>query len=74
MATILSYGFYLALAALVVVLVLGLINITRTDEGQSSRSNQLMRLRVIVQFVVIAILVLLGIVLGSIGIPGMGNG
>lgn len=66
MATVLSYGFYIALAALVVVLVLGLVNITRTDEGQSSRSNQLMRLRVIVQFVVIAILVLLGIVLGSI--------
>lgn len=66
MATILSYGFYFALAALVVVLVVGLINITRNDEGQSSRSNQLMRLRVIVQFVVIAILVLLGIVLGSI--------
>lgn len=74
MATVLSYGFYIALAALVVVLVLGLVNITRTDEGQASRSNQLMRLRVIVQFVVIAILVLLGIVLGSIGIPGMGNG
>jgi len=67
MATLLSYGFYIALAALVVVLVLGLINITRSSgEEQSSRSNKLMRLRVIIQFVVIAILVLLGIVLGSI--------
>ncbi|WOR15026.1 twin transmembrane helix small protein [Hyphomonas sp. FCG-A18] len=67
MATLLSYGFYIALAALIVVLVLGLINITRpSSEEQSSRSNKLMRLRVIIQFVVIAILVLLGIVLGSI--------
>ena len=67
MATLLSYGFYIALAALLVVLVLGLINITRSSgEEQSSRSNKLMRLRVIIQFVVIAILVLLGIVLGSI--------
>jgi hypothetical protein len=67
MATLLSYGFYIALAALIVVLVLGLINITRpSSEEQSSRSNKLMRLRVIIQFVVIAILVLLGIVLGAI--------
>jgi len=66
MATFLQYGLYIAMAALVVVLVLGLVNITRTDEGQASRSNQLMRARVIVQAVVVGILVLLGIVLGSI--------
>ena len=66
MATFLQYGLYIAMAALMVVLILGLINITRTDEGQASRSNQLMRARVIVQAVVVGILVLLGIVLGSI--------
>ena len=66
MATFLQIAFYVALAALVVVLVLGLINITRSDDGQASRSNKLMRLRVMVQAVVIGILVLLGIVLGSI--------
>ncbi|MEM9938901.1 MAG: twin transmembrane helix small protein [Pseudomonadota bacterium] len=66
MATFLQYGLYIAMAALVVVLIMGLVNITRTDEGQASRSNQLMRARVIVQAVVIGILVLLGIVLGSI--------
>ena len=66
MATILSYGLYIAIAALFVVLVLGLINLTRTDGTQASRSNKLMRMRVLIQFVVVAILVLLGIVLGSI--------
>lgn len=66
MATLLSYGLYIAIAGLTIILILGLINLTRTDEGQASRSNQLMRYRVIAQAVVIAILVLLGIVLGSI--------
>lgn len=66
MANALTIGLYVAIAALVVVLIMGLINLTRTDEGQPSRSNQLMRIRVMAQAVVIAILVLLGIVVGSI--------
>ncbi len=66
MATALTIGLYVAIAALVVVLIMGLINLTKTDEGQPSRSNQLMRVRVMVQAVVIAILVLLGVVVGSI--------
>ncbi len=66
MATALTIGLYVAIGLLVVVLIMGLVNLTRTDEGQPSRSNQLMRVRVMVQAVVIAILVLLGIVLGSI--------
>lgn len=67
MATFLQFAFYIALAALVVVLVLGLVNPTRTDPGQPSRSNKLMRMRVLVQAIVIGILVLLGVVLGAIG-------
>lgn len=67
MATFLQFAFYIALAALVVVLVLGLVNLTRTDPGQPSRSNKLMRMRVLVQAIVIGILVLLGVVLGAIG-------
>ncbi|MEE2930786.1 MAG: HIG1 domain-containing protein, partial [Pseudomonadota bacterium] len=66
MASALTIGLYVGIAILFVVLVMGLINLTRTDDGQRSRSNQLMRLRVIVQAVIIGILVLLGIVLGSI--------
>ena len=67
MATFLQFAFYIALAALVVVLVLGLVNLTRTDPGQPSRSNKLMRMRVLVQAIVIGILVLLGVVLGAFG-------
>lgn len=67
MAPILSYGLYIAIAALFVVLVIGLVNLTRTDDDQASRSNKLMRMRVLIQFIVIVILVLLGVVLGSIG-------
>ena len=66
MASALTIGLYVGIAILFVVLVMGLINLTRTDDGQRSRSNQLMRLRVIVQAVIIGILALLGIVLGSI--------
>ena len=66
MATALTIGLYVAIGLLVVVLIMGLVNLTRTDDGQPSRSNQLMRVRVMVQAAVIAILVLLGIVLGSI--------
>lgn len=66
MATFLSYALFVGVAALVIVLILGLVNLLQTDEGQPSRSNKLMRARVLAQAVVIGILVLLGIVLGSI--------
>jgi predicted cation transporter len=66
MASALTIGLYIAIGILFVVLVMGLINLTRTDDGQRSRSNQLMRMRVMVQAVVIGILVLLGSVVGSI--------
>ncbi|MCF6329712.1 MAG: twin transmembrane helix small protein [Henriciella sp.] len=66
MAMYLQIAFYVSLVVLFGVLVLGLVNMTRSDEGQASRSNKLMRLRVIAQAVVIGILILLGIVLGSI--------
>ena len=66
MASALTIGLYVAIGVLFVVLVMGLINLTKTDDEQRSRSNQLMRMRVIVQAVVVGILVLLGIVVGSI--------
>lgn len=67
MANLLTIGFYVALAALLVVLVMGLVNLTRTDPDQASRSNKLMRLRVVLQAVAIAILCALGLVLGAFG-------
>lgn len=66
MASALTIALYIGIFGLVVVLAMGLINLTKTDEGQRSRSNQLMRMRVMIQAVVIGILILLGIVLGSI--------
>ncbi len=66
METFLTMAFWVALAGVFVILVLGLINLARGDENQASRSNQLMRLRVLVQFVAILILVVLGFVTGAI--------
>lgn len=68
MQTILMTGFYIALAALVIVLGLGIANLARTDDNQASRSNKLMRLQVLVQAIVIALLVGLGMVVGAIKI------
>ncbi|MEM7766991.1 MAG: twin transmembrane helix small protein [Pseudomonadota bacterium] len=68
MQTFLTYGFYAALAGVFVVLVLGLLNLVRADAGQASRSNQLMRLRVVVQFVAVLLLVAIGFLSGAIDI------
>lgn len=70
MTTALTIAFYAALAGVFIILVLGLINLVRSDDRQASRSNQLMRLRVIVQFIAICILALLGIVTGAIQFGG----
>lgn len=70
MQSLLTIGFYVALAGVAVVLFLGLANLVRKDDKQVSRSNQLMRLRVILQAVAIAFLVLIGIVAGAIKFGG----
>lgn len=61
----LSYGVYVAIAAVFVVLAFGVVNLVRTDAKQASRSNKLMRLRVLVQFIAIILLVILGAVAGA---------
>jgi hypothetical protein len=61
--TILFYG---AMAALLIVLGLGIANLARTDENQPSRSNKLMRMRIFIQAVVIALLVVIGFMAGAI--------
>ena len=68
MQTVLMTGFYIALVALLVVLGLGIANIARSDNKRASRSNKLMRLRILVQAVVIVILVALGVTVGAIKI------
>ena len=70
MQSFLTIGFYIALAAIVAVLLFGIFNLTRQDANQASRSNKLMRLRVIFQAVAIAFLVLIGIVAGAIKFGG----
>lgn len=70
MQSLLTIGFYVALAGVAVVLFLGLANLVRKDDKQVSRSNQLMRLRVILQAVAIGLLVLIGIVAGAIKFGG----
>jgi uncharacterized membrane protein YidH (DUF202 family) len=70
MTSLLTTGFYIALGAIVVVLGFGIANLARQDEKQASRSNQLMRLRVILQAVAIALLVIIGIAAGAIKFGG----
>lgn len=65
MTNLLTIGFYIVLAVLLVVLVLGIANMARTDENQASRSNKLMRLRVLVQAIAILMLVALGFFAGA---------
>ena len=63
----LGYALYIAMAAVFVILVLGLINLFSKSDQQRSRSNKLMRLRVLVQFIAILLLVALGWSTGFIG-------
>lgn len=65
MQLFLSIAFYVGIAALVIVLGLGIANLARTDENQASRSNKLMRMRIFVQAIIIAILVALGALAGA---------
>jgi heme/copper-type cytochrome/quinol oxidase subunit 2 len=61
----LTWALYGAIGVVFVVLALGVINLVRTDSQARSRSNKLMRLRVLVQFIAIIILVALGVVAGA---------
>ncbi len=65
MEAFLIYGVYIAIGAVFVVLVFGIVNLVRTDGQARSRSNKLMRLRVLVQFIAIVMLVLMGIAAGA---------
>jgi uncharacterized membrane protein len=66
MQLLISILFYGALAALLVVLGLGIANLARTDDNQPSRSNKLMRMRIFIQAIVIALLVVIGFMAGAI--------
>jgi tellurite resistance protein TehA-like permease len=63
----LTIALYVVIAILFVVLAVGIANLVRTDKNARSRSNQLMRLRVAVQFVAVVIIALIGWVSGAFG-------
>jgi len=65
MEMFLLYGVYIAIGAVFVVLAFGVVNLVRTDDQAPSRSNRLMRLRVLIQFIAILLLVALGAVSGA---------
>lgn len=57
--------FYASLALVFVILLMGVVNLVRTDEEQASRSNKLMRMRVLAQFVVVIIVLIIGWMMGA---------
>ncbi len=61
----LSYALYTVIGVVFVVLAFGVFNLVRTDDQARSRSNKLMRLRVVVQFVAIILVVAIGLVAGA---------
>ncbi len=61
----LAFGVYIAIGAVFIVLAFGVANLVRTDSQARSRSNKLMRLRVLVQFIAIILLVALGAAAGA---------
>ena len=67
MTSPLGWALYAAMAVVFIILVLGLLNLFSKSDEQRSRSNKLMRLRVLAQFVAIIILVALGWASGLIG-------
>ena len=68
---ILGIPLFIAMAAVLIVLAMGLFNLFNTNEEQQrTRSNQLMRMRVLMQFIAIAILVAIGFISGVIKFGG----
>jgi formate hydrogenlyase subunit 3/multisubunit Na+/H+ antiporter MnhD subunit len=61
----LVYALYAVIGVVFIILAVGVINLVRTDDKARSRSNKLMRLRVLVQFIAIIILVLIGVMAGA---------
>lgn len=61
----LAIGVYITIGAVFVVLAFGVANLVRTDSQARSRSNKLMRLRVLVQFIAILLLCGLGLAAGA---------
>ncbi|MGB0919760.1 MAG: twin transmembrane helix small protein [Alphaproteobacteria bacterium] len=59
MESVLTILIPIAMAAVVIVLALGLFNMFRRDAASPSRSNKLMRLRILFQFIAVVLIMLL---------------
>ena len=62
----LTIALYAVVGVLFIVLAIGVANLLRTDKNAVSRSNKLMRLRVVVQFVAVMLVVALGFLVGAL--------
>ena len=58
---------YIAMLAVVIILVTGIVNLYRGDEKARSRSNKLMRLRIVLQFSAILIIIAIFLVRQNFG-------
>ena len=56
--SIVNSAIFIAMGTVLVVLVAGIVNLTLTGDKARSRSNQLMRLRVLVQFLAVIFLMI----------------
>lgn len=54
--TNINWAIFIAVAIVVIVLVVGVVNLAFSGDKAKSRSNQLMRLRVIAQFVAVVLI------------------
>ena len=67
MDTILNGFLFIAMLGVVGVLVFGIVNLYRTDGKARSRSNKLMRLRVVLQFAAVMLIVAIFLVKENLG-------
>lgn len=63
----LTYALYGTIGIVFIILAFGIFNLVRTDDQAQSRSNKLMRLRVLMQFIAIILLVAIGFLSGAFG-------
>ena len=67
MDTVLTGLLYIAMLAVVITLGFGIFNMYRSDDKARSRSNKLMRLRVVLQFTAVLIIIAIFLVKENFG-------
>ncbi len=67
MDTFLTGLLYIAMLAVVITLGFGIFNMYRSDDKARSRSNKLMRLRVVLQFAAVLLIIAIFLVKENLG-------